>query len=106
MVAFYYIQPLQSFSDILHQMKNLWLNHFVWNIWDLKYFRDFPGSPVVKTSPSSAEGVGSIPGWGAEKPHASWPKGQNIKQEQYCNKFNKAFTNVPHQKTFKIKKIF
>ena len=35
---------------------------------------DFPGSPVVKTSPSSAGGAGSIPGWGAKISHASWPK--------------------------------
>ena len=27
---------------------------------------DFPGSPVVKTSPSNAGGVGSIPGWAAK----------------------------------------
>ena len=27
--------------------------------------RDFPGGPVVKTSPSSTGGVGFIPGWGA-----------------------------------------
>ena len=37
---------------------------------------DFPGSPVVKTSPSSAGDVGSIPGLGA-KIYASWPKNQN-----------------------------
>ena len=37
-------------------------------------FWDFPGGPVVKTSPSSAGGVGSIPSWGAKIPHASWPK--------------------------------
>ena len=36
--------------------------------------RDFPGGPVVKTSPSNAGGVGSIPGWGARIPHTSWPK--------------------------------
>ena len=41
---------------------------------------DFPGSPVVKTSPSRA---GSISGWGAKIPHASRPKNQNIKQKQY-----------------------
>ena len=40
---------------------------------------DFPGSPVVKTSPSNAGGVGSIPGWGAKIPHGLWPKNQNIK---------------------------
>ena len=27
--------------------------------------RDFPGGPVVKTSPSGTGGVGLIPGWGA-----------------------------------------
>ena len=40
--------------------------------------RDFPGDPVVKTSPSNAEGAGSIPGWGVQIPHASWLKNQNI----------------------------
>ena len=56
-----------------------------------KQCRDFPGASVVKTSPSNAIGVGSIPGQGAKTPHASWPKIQNIKQKQYCNKFNKNF---------------
>ena len=60
--------------------------------------RDFPGGPVVKTSPSNAGGVSLIPGWGAKMPHASQPKNQNIKQKQYCNKFNKDFKNGPHQK--------
>ena len=32
--------------------------------------RDFPGGPVVKTLPSNAGGVGSIPGWGTKIPHA------------------------------------
>ena len=36
---------------------------------------------MVKTSPSNAGGEGSIPGWGAKIPHASWPKNQNIKKE-------------------------
>ena len=39
-----------------------------------------------------------IPGQGAGIPHASWPKDQNIKQKQYCNKFNKEFKNGPHHK--------
>ena len=56
-----------------------------------KKFRDFLGGPVVKTSPSNAGGVGSIPGQGAKIPHASWPNNQNIKQKHYCNKFNKDF---------------
>ena len=39
---------------------------------------------VQKTSPSNAGAAGSIPGWGAKIPHASWPKNQNIQQKQYC----------------------
>ena len=31
---------------------------------------------MVKTSPSNARGVGSIPGWGTKIPHASGPKKQ------------------------------
>ena len=63
--------------------------------------KDFLGGPVVKTSPSNAGGVGSIPGQGAKIPHALWPKNQNIKQKQYCDKFNKDFKKMVH-----IKKIF
>ena len=40
---------------------------------------DFPGGPVVRTSPSNVGGVGSIPGRGTKTPHASGPKDQNIK---------------------------
>ena len=68
---------------------------------------DFPGGPVVKTSPSNAGGVGLIPGRGAKIPHASWPKNRNIKQKQYCNKFNKDLKNGPHQKKkFFFKELF
>ena len=49
--------------------------------------RDFPGSPVVKTLPSNAGDVGSIPGWGDKIPHASGAK--KPKQRQYCDKFSK-----------------
>ena len=35
---------------------------------------NFPGSPVVKTSPSDAEDTGLIPGERAKIPRASWPK--------------------------------
>ena len=51
--------------------------------------RHLPGVPVVKTLPSNAGGVGLIPGLGTKTPHAVRPKKQNIKQKQYCNKFNK-----------------
>ena len=62
------------------------------------YCRDFHGCPVVKTSPSSTRGVGLIPGWGANTPHALWPKNQNRKQKQCCNTFNKNFKKGPHKK--------
>ena len=45
-------------------------------------FWDFPGGPVVKTSPSNAGDVGSISDWGAKIPHASQPKKQNIKKKK------------------------
>ena len=54
-----------------------------------------PGSPVIRTSPSNAGSMSRIPGWGAKIPHTSWLKNQNIKQKQYCNKFNKDFKNSP-----------
>ena len=50
---------------------------------------------MVKTSPFNAVGAGSIPGQGTKIPHASRPKNQNRKQEQYGNKFNRDFKNSP-----------
>lgn len=43
---------------------------------------DVPGSPVVKTCPSSAGDGGSNIDWGAKIPHALWSERQNIKQNQ------------------------
>ena len=43
------------------------------------FYRDFPGSPVVKTSPSNAGVAGLILGRKAKIPHAL-PKKHNIKQ--------------------------
>ena len=60
--------------------------------------RDFPCGPVVETLPSNVGSAGLIPDWGAKILYASWPKNQNIKQKQYCNKFNKNFKDDPHQK--------
>ena len=62
--------------------------------------QDYPGSPVVKTSPSKARGLGLTPSQG----NASWPKNQNIKQKQYCNKFNEDFKKWPTSKYKKKKK--
>ena len=58
--------------------------------------RDFPGSPVVKTSSSNSGHEGSIPGWEARILHVSWAKNQNRKQKQYCNRFGRDFKNGPH----------
>ena len=65
---------------------------------------------MVKTSPSNAGGACSIPGRGAKIPYASQPKkekNQNIKQKQYCNKFNKDFKKnffflIPDVRDFKL----
>ena len=60
--------------------------------------RDFPGGPGAKTSPSTAGDARSIPGQGARIPHGLWPKNQDRKQKQCCNKSNKYFKYGPHQK--------
>ena len=60
--------------------------------------RDFPGGPVVKTSPSSAGGAGSTPGRELRSHVPRGQKNHNIKRKQYCNKFNKDFKNGPHPK--------
>ena len=53
---------------------------------------------MVKTLPSNARGKGLIPSREVKTPYASQPGNQNIKQKQYCNKFNKSFRNGPRQK--------
>ena len=35
---------------------------------------DFLSGPIIEISLSNAEGVGSVPGGGANNPHASQPK--------------------------------
>ena len=81
------------------QNKNAKMTQLWWDMnTKLNYFGDFPGSPVVTHSPSSAVDESSIPGQGAEVPHDLRPENQNRKYKQYCNKFNKDFKNNPHQK--------
>ena len=64
---------------------------------------DFPGCPLIKTSPSNAKSMGSIPGRGSRIPRASQPKNQNIKQKQYCKKNSiKTFKMVHIQKIKRI----
>ena len=43
--------------------------------------RDFPGNPVVRTSPYNAGSTGSVSGWAAELPRAPRPKTSNMKQK-------------------------
>ena len=50
--------------------------------------REFSSGPVVKTSPSNAGDVGSIPVQETKVPHALGPKNQNLRQKQHCNKYN------------------
>ena len=55
----------------------------IWN-WFLpsrNLSKDFPGSPVVKTSPSNSRGAGLIPGQEAKITHASGPKKPKHKTE-------------------------
>ena len=75
-------------------------NHFEFQLLHLsnRDDKDFPGGPVFETLLSSAGSVGSIPGRGAKTSHVLWPKNQNLKEKEYCNKFNKEFKNGPHQK--------
>ena len=51
-------------------------------------YKDFTGSPVVKTLPSNAGGCRFNP-W----PGRYDPTCRNIRQKQYCNKFDKDFKN-------------
>ena len=61
---------------------------------------------MVKVWLSGGRGVGLISGQGTRIPRALQPKIQNIKQKQYCNKFNEDFKNGPHQKKKKsFKKV-
>ena len=55
-----------------------------------------PCGPVVKTLPSNAGGKSLILAW-ETRSHMPWgqnkKKNQDIKQKDYCNKFNKDFKN-------------
>ena len=54
-------------------------DYLFWCIFSINTYRDFPGSLVVKTPPSNAWGVGSMPGQEAKIPLAFWLINQNIK---------------------------
>ena len=65
----WYSQPPPSFPPFQasgNQESVLHLHNFVIS---RKLYKDFPGGSVAKTPPSSAGGVGLIPGWGTKIPH-------------------------------------
>ena len=63
-------------------MIKLWTSDYVQiTYWTISIIRDFPGDPLVKTLPSKAEGMGSIPGQGVKIPHAFCLKNWKIKKE-------------------------
>ena len=49
---------------------------------------EFSYTPMVRISPFSTKGAGSISGQRAKIPHALQPETQNIKQKQYSIKWN------------------
>ena len=51
---------------------------------------------MVKILPSKAGDAGLVPDQEAKIPRALGPRNQNIKQKQYCNKFNKDFLKMVH----------
>ena len=60
---------------------------------------DFPGGPVVRTSPCNVGGAGLIPGQGAMTPQASQPKIQSIN-----NRSNIVINSIKTLKMVHIKK--
>ena len=51
--------------------------------------RDFPGGPVVKTSPSNTGGAGLISDQGVRSTCLGANETPQCKKKQYCNKFNR-----------------
>ena len=69
--------------------------------------RDLSSGPVVKTTPLTAGGVGSIPGQGTKVPHSSRPKNPVKQKQQYnkCNKDLKKIKRSSHQKKKEIPSV-
>ena len=65
--------------------------------------RDFPGCPVVRTSPFNAGSTGSVPGWAAKLPRAAQSKTPNMKQNVVTNTI-KTLKNGPNPKNLLRKK--
>ena len=63
-----FLTLLGGFYDFGVQTSRPWSMHYS----NLCANVDFPGSPLVIVCASTAEGVGSIPGWGTKILHAVW----------------------------------
>ena len=68
--------------------------------------RHFPGSQVIKNSPSNAGDAGSVPGQGAKIPHALWQKKNKTQDKQYCKKIQYPLKMVHLKKVFFKKKNY
>ena len=79
-----------------------WYIHLqILNTGDFTKYGDFPRSPIVKTSPSTAGDVGSIPGQGLR---SHMPLGQTTKTQNRNNIVTNStniFLNGSHKKFFK-----
>ena len=64
---------------------------------DSDWHGNFPGNPVVQTSPLLIQGV-SIPGQVVKIPHALQSKNHNINRSNMLTNSIKSFKNGPHQK--------
>ena len=47
-------------------------NYKIQLLFQMFLMRDFPDSLVFETCASTAEGTGSVPGWGTDIPHATY----------------------------------
>ena len=91
-----YLYAFQTTKKRLFQEKiKLQSKHIIGN---------FPGSPMVKTSPSNGGGTGSIPAWRAKMPPASRPKSQNRRQRQYLTNSIKTLKMVHIKSNLKARK--
>ena len=70
----------------------------------MEWTRDFPSSSVVKTSPSNAGVVGSIPGWGARIPRLVAKKTKTENRRNTVTNSVKTLKMVPIKKKKNLKK--
>ena len=104
-------EPSALASTFLIQLKG----NFSWQLWTIATFGclwskfclslgEFPGGPVVETSPSEAGSMGSIPDQGTKIPHTSWPRNQNIKQNNIITNSTKTNFKKKREPLFSFSK--